>query len=417
MTLIDEFLEVKKGISPIVVRPSVDINWTYPLFWFVSYAHSDDRGEDAGKVSALVAAIKAEYARRIGAPLSVFSDTEAIRAMDDWEARILTGLRQSKMMVAVLSPAYPASEYCRKEWEIYVETELAHALPGEGIKPIYVVKHPAFEVVGVFMAEHRSVSYRQLLEHLEREGIMVLEEQVGLEAAGGKIRHAETCIARLLEPTLGSLKPEELRAVEYAAFLPPDNVPIRWLRDLLLADFPALAQTGLIDPIATVLQRLARLRLIVPLEHERDRARPSGGSGLGPHGPDSPAGARRRAGKARPWRSNGARAGGPSARGPPRHLAEEPLGPARPGLGAAAAARAGAAANRPRRPRGLCSGGYDWDSALAHRSHAQRPRPVAPKRGHVRAALQRRTGQRRLRSRRLGLVLADGPACRRLGST
>ncbi len=512
---------------------------------FVSYAHLDDRDENAGKVAALVDAIKAEFLHSIGAPLSVFFDTEAIRAMDDWEARILTGLRQSKMMVAVLSPAYFASEYCRKEWEIYVDTELAHALPGEGIKPIYAIKHPAFEadpveerirnwikdlrrqqyiewlpfwpegaraleredvrrklaglpgqiaerlerkairdgspntvplpsvhfagrrdemhdlltdliqghigaitavhgipgigksmlafayawgygykypggrfliqagglsdlsggvialaepkgvvlsdherqspdvvlarvkaafeagppalividnldephllaepardrvfprgdhihvlvttrvapeqlprirclpldalqpgdalallqsfrpiadsphddewkaaleivsrrlgghalaveVVGVFMAEHRFVSYRQLLEHLEREGIVVLEEEVGPEAAGGKIRHAETCIARLLEPTLGSLKPEELRAVEYTAFLPPDNVPIPWLRHLLLADFPALAQTGLIDPIAKIFQRLERLRLIVPLEHERDRAR------------------------------------------------------------------------------------------------------------------------------------------------
>ncbi len=512
---------------------------------FVSYAHSDDRGENSGKVSALVDAIKAEYARTIGAPLAVFFDTEAILAMDDWEARILTGLRQSKMMVAVLSPAYFASDYCRKEWEIYVETELAHALPGEGIKPIYAIKHPAFEadpveerirnwikdlrrrqyiewlpfwpegaraleredvrrklaglpgqiaerlkrkairdgspntvplpsvhfagrrdemhdlltgliqdhvgavtavhgipgigksmlafayawgygfkypggrfliqaggqsdlaggvialaepkgvvlsdherqspevalakvkaafeagppalivvdnlddpsllaepardrvlprgdhihvlvttriapehlprirclpldalqpddalallqsfrptadspqddewkaaleivsrrlgghalaveVVGVFMAEHRFVSYRALLEHLEREGIMVLEEEVGPEAAGGKIRHAETCIARLLEPTLASLKPEERRAVEFAAFLALDNVPIPWLRELLLADFPALARTGLIDPIATNLERLARLRLIVPLEHERDRTR------------------------------------------------------------------------------------------------------------------------------------------------
>src|SRR5262249_50649478 len=67
------------------------------------------------------------------------------RSMDAWEARILVGLRQSKMMVAVLSPNYFKSDYCRKEWEIYVETELAHALPGEGITPIYVVRHPAFE--------------------------------------------------------------------------------------------------------------------------------------------------------------------------------------------------------------------------------------------------------------------------------
>jgi hypothetical protein len=41
----------------------------------------------------------------------VFFDVKEIRTMDDWESRIKLGLRQSKMMVAVLSPAYFASEY------------------------------------------------------------------------------------------------------------------------------------------------------------------------------------------------------------------------------------------------------------------------------------------------------------------
>jgi hypothetical protein len=75
----------------------------------------------------------------------VFFETHEIRSMDDWEAKIVTGLRQSRMMVAVLSPSYFQSAFCRREWEIYVETELALALPGDGITPIYVVKHPAFE--------------------------------------------------------------------------------------------------------------------------------------------------------------------------------------------------------------------------------------------------------------------------------
>src|SRR4051794_35942374 len=112
---------------------------------FISYAHADDRGEDHRKVSALVEAIQADYERVAGVPLRVFFDVGEIRTMDDWEARILLGLRQSKMMVAVLSPAYFRSDYCRKEWETYVETELAHALPGDGIAPIYVVRHPDFE--------------------------------------------------------------------------------------------------------------------------------------------------------------------------------------------------------------------------------------------------------------------------------
>ena len=116
-----------------------------PFDLFISYAHVDDRDANHRKVASIVDAIKADYLHVVGTPLEVFFDTEAIRDMDDWESRILLGLRQSRMMVAVLSPAYFQSEYCKKEWEYYVETELAHALPGEGIAPIYVVTYEPFD--------------------------------------------------------------------------------------------------------------------------------------------------------------------------------------------------------------------------------------------------------------------------------
>ena len=149
---------------------------------FISYAHTDDRGAHAGKVTALVEAIKADYLRVTGTPLRVFFDTQEIRSMDDWEARILTGLRQSKMMVAILSPSYFASAYCLKEWEIYVETELAQALPGEGITPIYVVRHPAFETDPVEeQLRHwiKDLRRRQYIEWLPfwPEGAAALERQ------------------------------------------------------------------------------------------------------------------------------------------------------------------------------------------------------------------------------------------------
>ena len=70
---------------------------------FVSYAHADDRGDDPVKVAVLVDAIKSEYARVTGAELRVFFDTRAILPMSVWEKDILTGLRESKMMVAVVS--------------------------------------------------------------------------------------------------------------------------------------------------------------------------------------------------------------------------------------------------------------------------------------------------------------------------
>src|SRR5262249_45182659 len=48
-----------------------------------------------------------------------------------------------------------------------------------------------------------------------------------------------------------------------------DSVPLPWLQDLLLTDFPELGRTGLRDPIATLFQRLERLRLLVPQVQRR----------------------------------------------------------------------------------------------------------------------------------------------------
>jgi hypothetical protein len=108
---------------------------------FVSYARQDDHD---GWVAAFVDAIRAEHARFTNVPLRIFFDREAIRTMDDWEHRILTGLRSAKVMLAVLSPSYAASDFCRREWETYLEHELALALPGDGIAPIYTVTVPGF---------------------------------------------------------------------------------------------------------------------------------------------------------------------------------------------------------------------------------------------------------------------------------
>ncbi|MFX7155995.1 hypothetical protein ABTI15_20020, partial [Acinetobacter baumannii] len=51
----------------------------------------------------------------------------------------------------------------------------------------------------------------------------------------------EKRLAAVLGPTLAALTPEERRAMDYAALLPPDNVPLPWLKTLVTADFPALA--------------------------------------------------------------------------------------------------------------------------------------------------------------------------------
>ncbi|GAH70613.1 unnamed protein product, partial [marine sediment metagenome] len=113
---------------------------------FISYAHADNEGRYDGWVTALTEAIQREHAEFVPASgaLRIFFDTAEIRNMDDWEARILLGLRQSKLLVAVLSPAYFASDYCRQEWAGYRDLETQRGLLGEGIAGAYVVEHPEF---------------------------------------------------------------------------------------------------------------------------------------------------------------------------------------------------------------------------------------------------------------------------------
>ena len=109
---------------------------------FVSYAHLDDHD---GWVVALIEAIRAEHAKFTPNPLAIFFDRSDIRTMDDWEHRIFRGLRGSKAMLAVLSPKYLESLYCRKEWERYLDHELDRAMTGEAIAPIYTIAVPGFE--------------------------------------------------------------------------------------------------------------------------------------------------------------------------------------------------------------------------------------------------------------------------------
>ncbi len=130
---------------------------------FVSYSTKDDRD---GWVTAFVEALQAEHRRAALQPLAVFLDHEAIPALADWEHRIVTGLRHSKVLLAVLSPAYFASEWCRREWEQFCAQELDRAGVGESLAPIYAVSVPGFEDRGAPLLDAWQADLRRR-QHLD----------------------------------------------------------------------------------------------------------------------------------------------------------------------------------------------------------------------------------------------------------
>lgn len=115
---------------------------------FISYARRDNGPASPGQVgwiTAFVDSLKREHRRFSTVDLSIFFDTAEIHVMDDWEHRLLDALRESKLLLAFLSPSYFDSFYCRREWETYVQHELEYAIGGEGVAPIYFVEVPGFE--------------------------------------------------------------------------------------------------------------------------------------------------------------------------------------------------------------------------------------------------------------------------------
>ncbi len=121
-----------------ILRVDHVVSDTSPFDLFVSYSRRDNR---QGRVSDLAGLIRESYrASTHGKELRVFFDTEEIHGMDDWQHRILYGVRSARLLLVCLSPSYFESEYCAWEFNEYLKQEAARALLGEGIAPVYFVE-------------------------------------------------------------------------------------------------------------------------------------------------------------------------------------------------------------------------------------------------------------------------------------
>ena len=110
---------------------------------FVSYAHSDD---DGGLVANAVSRIASVYKQITGDPLRYFFDMSDIITSELWKSKIVTSLRNSKILLTFLSPSYVKSQWCRKEWEIKAQEETSLresiALPEHAGVIFPVLLHP-----------------------------------------------------------------------------------------------------------------------------------------------------------------------------------------------------------------------------------------------------------------------------------
>ena len=108
--------------------------------FFVSYSRADNA---TGWISSFVEELLAEHRRFTGGrELTHFFDKNDIASGADWQHTLNHGIAHSKLFVAFISPNYFASEWCRKEWRAWIDTEIAKHILTAGVRPVYIVEVP-----------------------------------------------------------------------------------------------------------------------------------------------------------------------------------------------------------------------------------------------------------------------------------
>jgi hypothetical protein len=104
---------------------------------FFSYAHADAE-LDPGLFEAFSTELEQRAsALLVNGDIHIWRDTKNIRTGQQWDARIVEALRNSHLMIVMLSPNWLQSDYCRKEYQIFEEVE--KSLPGaEFVFPLLV---------------------------------------------------------------------------------------------------------------------------------------------------------------------------------------------------------------------------------------------------------------------------------------
>ncbi len=109
---------------------------------FITYSRRDN---EQGRITQLVDRIKRDFASFAKRELVPFFDVDEIHGMQDWRQRILQGLRESRLLLACLSPAYLKSDYCEWEFVEYLKYEIGHLHGFNGVAPIYFVVVPGWD--------------------------------------------------------------------------------------------------------------------------------------------------------------------------------------------------------------------------------------------------------------------------------
>ncbi len=89
---------------------------------FFSYVHQDDDHDD-GRISKIRKWLENEISAQTGEDFQIFQDRSDISWGDAWEERINGALDGSTFLIAIITPRYLKSVYCRKEFQRFTKRE------------------------------------------------------------------------------------------------------------------------------------------------------------------------------------------------------------------------------------------------------------------------------------------------------
>ncbi|MBK9140380.1 MAG: SEL1-like repeat protein [Verrucomicrobia bacterium] len=138
--------------------------------------------------------------------------------------------------------------------------ELVHELGGFTL---------TLESVALYLGLHPDIRPAAYLKRLRKEGLPSADALGADPDVATQTRHREKQLALVLDATLQKLAPAERATLDYAALLPPDNIPWPWLRAVVARELPdALREEeGYPDPWLGIRSRLEGLRLLTPTNH------------------------------------------------------------------------------------------------------------------------------------------------------
>ena len=112
---------------------------------FLSYVHRDDE-HDGGQIRRLRDVLQGEVRMQLGeADFDIFLDRDDIAWGQNWRRRIEASLGTVTLLIPIVTPAFFASDECRRELELFLERE--RELGREDlILPIYYVSAPQLDV-------------------------------------------------------------------------------------------------------------------------------------------------------------------------------------------------------------------------------------------------------------------------------